>query len=132
MSKKRSVQEIDECSRGTEGSCSEAKLHQIFTPSEKDMLFGTVFRDSELNRVDFSHANLRETEFLNASLNAADFSGADLRGASFIGCDLREACFDQAVMSHTRFDNSWLIGVRGLSEQMSDYVRRHGGMLWFS
>ena len=35
-------------------------------------------------------------------------------------------------MSHTRFDNSWLIGVRGLSEQMSDYVRRHGGMLWFS
>ena|SRR5208282_1135689 len=131
MSRKRPV-EIGECPQRGEGSWSEPGFHRIFTSSEKRMLFGLVFRDSELNRVDFSCADLRETEFHDVSLSATDFSGADLRGASFVRCDLREARFDQAIMSHTRFDNSWLIGVRGLSEQMSDYVRSHGGVLWFS
>jgi len=132
MCKKRSVVRISERSECSEGSCSEGLLHQVFTSSEKCMLSGLVFRDTELNQVDFSRADLRDTEFHDVFLNAADFSGADLRGASFIGCDLRNARFDRAVMSRTRFDNSWLIGARGLSEEMNDYVRRHGGVLWFS
>jgi uncharacterized protein YjbI with pentapeptide repeats len=132
MLKKQSIVLINDYSCCSKGSCSEGPLHRVFTASEKRMLSGLVFRDSELNRVDFSCADLRDTEFHDVFLNAADFSGADLRGASFIGCDLRNARFDRAVMSRTRFDNSWLIGARGLSEEMNEYVRRHGGMLWFS
>jgi uncharacterized protein YjbI with pentapeptide repeats len=132
MRKKQSVVRISERSGCSEGSCSLGLLHQVFTSSEKCMLSGLVFRDSELNRVDFSHADLRETEFHDVFLNAADFSGADLREASFIGCDLRRARFYGAVISGTRFDNSCLIGAHGLSEEMNNYVRRHGGVLWFS
>src|SRR6516225_3534309 len=131
MSKKRSRMRINRCS-GCLELCSGGGLHLVFTPNEKRMLSGLVFRDSELNRVDFSHADLRETEFHDVLLNGADFSGADLRGASFIGCDLRNACFHHVVMSRTRFDKSWLIDARGLSNEMSDYVRRHGGLLWLS
>ena len=131
MSKKRSRMRINRCS-GCLELCSGGGLHLVFTPNEKRMLSGLVFRDSELNRVDFTHADLRETEFHDVLLNGADFSGADLRGACFIGCDLRNARFEHAVMSRTRFDKSYLIGARGLSDAMSNYVRRHGGLLWFS
>ena len=132
MLKKQSVVRINGCSGCLGCLCSDGPLHLVFTPNEKRMLSGLVFRDSELSRVDFSHADLRETEFHDVLLNGADFSGADLRGAYFIGCDLRNARFDYAVMSRTRFDRSWCIGARGLSDDMSDYVRRHGGVLWFS
>lgn len=108
------------------------RLLQIFTPREKTMLFGLVFRDVTLDQVDFSKANLRETAFLYSSLAGADFSGADLREASFIGCDLRDARFDQSIISHTRFDGSWLVGARGVSTLTLEYVRTHGGLLWFS
>jgi len=79
-----------------------------------------------------SDADLHEAEFHDVFLNGADFSSADLRGACFIGCDLRSARFDRAVVSSTRFDKSWFISARGLCDEMSDYVRRHGGLLWFS
>lgn len=132
MDKKRLVVQLGECPDCSKGSCREAPLHQVFTPNEKRTLSGLVFRDAKLNQVDFSYADLNETEFHNVSLSGADFSGADLRGASFIGCDMRNARFDRAVIDGTRFDNSWLIGARGLSEEMNEYVRRHGAVLWFS
>jgi uncharacterized protein YjbI with pentapeptide repeats len=113
-------------------SCSKDEIHRIFTSSEKERLFGLVWDNTELNRVDFSKANLREAEFRSVSLVAADFSGADLRGASFIGCDLREARFDGALLHQTRFDQSWLIGAQGLSEPMREYVRQQGAHLWIS
>jgi uncharacterized protein YjbI with pentapeptide repeats len=115
-----------------ENSCCEGRLHVIFTSEEKRLLFGQVFSDADLNRIDFSCADLRETQFLNVSLNECDFSGADLRGTSFLSCDLRSARFDQAVFGRTRFDNSWVVGARGLSGQRSYYVRKNGGLLWFS
>ncbi len=122
---------IGGCSGCFEGSCSGNGPHRIFTPLEKQQLGGVMFCHSELDRVDFSHADLREAAFHSVSLAAADFSGADLRNASFIECDLRQARFERAVMSNTRFDRSWLIGAHGLSEEMSEYARRHGGLLWF-
>jgi uncharacterized protein YjbI with pentapeptide repeats len=133
MLKKKHSTEI---ARSTQGamrcSCSKGEIHRIFTASEKERLFGLVWCNAELNRVDFSKANLCGAEFRSVSLVAADFSGADLRGASFIGCDLREACFDGALLHQTRFDQSWLIGAQGLSESMREYVRQQGAHLWIS
>ena len=132
MAKKRLVVQLSERPDCSKGSCCEGPLHQVFTPSEKLTLSGLVFRDAKLNLVDFSDADLSEAEFHNVLLSGADFSGADLRGASFIRCDLRNARFDSVVVDGTRFDNSWLIGARGLTEEMNEYVRRHGALLWFS
>jgi len=132
MGRKRLNITISSCPGFAEDSHSLSVLHRVFTTEEKRMLFGLVFRDSELNRVDFSHANLSETEFHRTSLIGADFSRADLRGTSFYGCDLRGARFDHAAIRHTRFDGSWLLGVRGLSEYLLEYVRRRGGLLWAS
>lgn len=122
----------DQDGQSVEPSGRDGELLHVFTAGEKHQLFGMIFSDSELSRVDFSGADLREALFVRASLTAADFSGADLRGASFIGCDLRGARFDHAIMGHTSFDRSWLVGARGLSAQMADYVRTRGGLLWFS
>jgi uncharacterized protein YjbI with pentapeptide repeats len=115
-----------------EGQCCPSGLHVIFTSAEKHLLRGQSFQGCEFNRIDFSSADLRETEFLNVSLKECDFSGADLRGASFIACDLRGANFAGAAFGRTRFDDSWLIGARGLSPWMSDYARGNGGLLWVS
>ncbi|HLH76034.1 MAG TPA: pentapeptide repeat-containing protein [Candidatus Binataceae bacterium] len=109
---------------------SQTTLHAVFTAGEKSHLHDQVFRGCELDRVDFSEANLCEAVFFRVSLSGCDFSRADLRGASFVGCDLRGANFTQAVFGQTRFDNSWLIDVRGLSHWMIGYLRSHGGLLW--
>jgi len=113
-------------------NCCSGGLHTIFTPQEKRLLRAQTFQDCEFNRIDFSSADLRETQFVNVSLNECDFSGADLRGASFIACDLRGTNFAGATLGRTRFDESWLIGARGLSSWMSEYARRNGGLLWLS
>ena len=115
-----------------ERNCCSGGLHIIFTSQEKRLLGAQTFRDCEFNRIDFSSADLRETQFVNVSLNECDFSGADLRGASFIGCDLRGANFAGAAFGRTRFDESLLIGARGLSFWMSEYAGRNGGLLWLS
>ena len=128
MSKRFSIKTVGY----SKGSCSENGPHRIFTPLKKRQLEGLVICHSELNRVDFSHADLREAAFHSVSLAAADFSGADLGNTSFIECDLRQARFERAVISNTRFDRSWLIGAHSLSEEMSEYARRHSGRLWFS
>lgn len=113
-------------------SCCPGRLHVIFTPEEKSLLAGQVFNNLEFDRVDFSHADLRQALFLNVSLSESDFSEADLRGANFIACDLRGATLARAILGRTRFDRSSLVGARGLSRQMSGYVRRNGGLLWLS
>jgi len=115
-----------------EGHCRSGGLHVIFSPAEKRLLRGQIFQNSEFVRIDFSNADLRDAAFLNVSLEECDFSGADLRGASFIACDLRGANFARATFGWTRFDDSWLIGARGLSNHMSDYARRKGALLWAS
>jgi uncharacterized protein YjbI with pentapeptide repeats len=115
-----------------ESRCRSDGLHVIFTPAEKRLLRGQIFKDSEFIRIDFSNADLRDAEFLNISLEGCDFSGANLQGASFIACDLRSANFARAIFGGTRFDDSWLIGARGLSNHMSDYARRKGALLWAS
>ncbi len=131
MAKK--TQSNDTCEdHESEATCCSGQLHAIFTPQEKRLLRAQTFRDCEFNRIDFSSADLRETQFLNASLNQCDFSGADLRGASFVACDLRGANFAGAAFGLTRFDDSWLIGARGLSSWMREYARKNGGLLWLS
>jgi len=132
MLKKKLHHGIGECPGCAEDACSTDGLRHIFTASEKRLLFGLALCHAELDRVDFSGADLRDAEFISVSLVAADFSGADLRGASFFRCDLREARFEGALFQLTRFDDSWLIGARGLSEPMRQYVRRRGGHLWVS
>jgi len=112
--------------------CCSGSLHVIFTAAEKCLLRGHTFQGCQLIRIDFSEADLREAEFLNASLEGSDFSGADLRGTRFIGCNLRRANFSGATFGWTRFDDSWLIGARGLSKRMTDYARRSGALLWAS
>ena len=114
-----------------ESRCSGGLL-VILTPGEKRLLRAQSFDGCEFNRIDFSSTDLRETEFLNVSLRESDFSGCDLRGARFIACDLRGANFAGATLGRTRFDNSWLVGARGLSSAMSDYARGNGGLLWLS
>ena len=127
MSKKSS-----DCADGRHGWRPDSGLREVFTTNEKRSLAGAVFRASDLNRVDFSGADLRNAEFRGVSLVGADFSDSDLRGASFFGCDLHEALFAGALFQLTRFDDSWLIGARGLSESMSEYVRRRGARIWIS
>lgn len=115
-----------------ESRCCSGDVRVIFTPAEKRLLRGQIFQGSEFIRIDFSNADLRDAEFLNVSLEGCDFSGADLQGANFIACDLRGANFARAIFGGTRFDDSWLIGARGLSNHMNDYARRKGALLWAS
>ncbi len=129
MAKNDHAGEVFQCHKD---SCCPGRLHVIFTSREKRLLAGQVFSNIEFNRVDFSHADLREALFLNVSLSESDFSEADLRGAGFIACDLRGASFARAILGRTRFDSSSVVGARGLSRQMSDYIRRNGGLLWLS
>jgi uncharacterized protein YjbI with pentapeptide repeats len=132
MLKKKVSSAVVECPTCGGALCTNEGLHHIFTASEKQRLFGLVVCRAELNLVDFSNANLRVAEFNCVSLVGADFSGADLRGASFLRCDLRDARFDGALFQLTRFDDSWLIGARGLSGPMREYVRQQGAHLWTS
>jgi uncharacterized protein YjbI with pentapeptide repeats len=132
MAKKSEKDGLDKASACDDSVCCAGNLHVVFTPREKRLLGARVFRDCELNRIDFSHADLRETLFMSVSLNECDFSGADLRGTSFIACDLRGANFAGATFSRTCFNNSWLINASGLSASTSEYARRNGGLLWLS
>ena len=106
------------------------KRRVIFTWGEKQLLAGGVFSDVDLDNVDFSGADLRETCFIGVSLEGSDFSEANLSGARFVGCDLRGASFERAIFHRTSFHKSWLIGATGLSQQLRDYVRAKGGLLW--
>lgn len=114
----------------TRSKCCSARTLVIFTPDEKRFLCGRTFLNCEFKNIDFSHANLRYSEFVNVSLEESDFSNADLHGARFVDCDLRGANFAGAALGRTSFDRSWLIGARGLSSRMSDYVRNNGALLW--
>src|SRR5260370_22275591 len=100
-------------------SAPSSGLLEVFTYQEKQQLAGMEVSGLEMDRVDFAGANLRWARFEGVSLYGCDFSGADLREAKFIRCDLRMANFSGATFGQTSFDNSWMIGVRGLSTRMS-------------
>ncbi len=112
MAKKFHAEDSDRADQRGEVRWS-GRLRAIFTSREKRSLWAQTFRGCELDRIDFSNADLRQAQFLNTSLSESDFSGADLRGASFIACHLRGANFTGATFGCTRFDESWLIGLRG-------------------
>jgi uncharacterized protein YjbI with pentapeptide repeats len=106
------------------------RLLEVFTCHEKQQLEGMDVRGLEMNYVDFAGANLRWARFEDVSLYGCDFSRADLREAKFIRCDLRTANFLGATFGRTSFDDSLVIGARGLSTRMSEYVRSKGGLSW--
>lgn len=101
---------------------------KILSAFEKLAMAGRTFEHTALDRVDFSMANLRITRFVHVSLQGCDFSMADLRGARFIACDLRGASFHEARFGDNRFDDSWLVGARGLSVARQQYIRVRGGL----
>jgi len=114
----------------TDERAADSGLLEVFTYEEKRQLAGIEVSGLEMNRVDFAGANLRWARFEDVSLYGCDFSRADLREAKFIRCDLRTANFLGATFGRTSFDDSLVIGARGLSTRMSEYVRSKGGFSW--
>lgn len=102
-------------------------IERVFTPLEKLDLRGAVYKNSELDFVDFVRADLRDARFERVTLTGCDFSGADLRGATFIGCDLRSAIFHGAMLERNRFDGTLLAGVVGVDECKAE-IQRSGGV----
>jgi hypothetical protein len=103
------------------------KIKRIFTAEEKQALGGRIFRESQLDYIDFSAADLRDTRFESVSLYGCDFSGADLRSTAFLDCDLRCACFGRAVFGNNSFKRSWLTGAQDISYLLFEYIRARGG-----
>ena len=103
------------------------KIKRIFTAEEKQALGGRIFRESQLDYIDFSAADLRDTRFESVSLYGCDFSGADLRSTAFLDCDLRCAHFARAVFGSNSFKRSWLTGAEDVSYLLFEYIRARGG-----
>jgi uncharacterized protein YjbI with pentapeptide repeats len=109
------------------GRSARRKIKRVFTAYEKQYLGGRIFRESQLNYLDFSAADLRDTRFESVLLYGCDFSGADLRGTAFLDCDLRGACFGRAVFGNNSFKGSWLTGAQDISCLLFEYIRARGG-----
>ncbi len=102
-------------------------LERIFTEKEKSGLRLRVFKNLNLDCVDFRGAKLSVCKFEDVSLAGSDFTGADLRGAAFLRCDLRRVRFANALFANNRFDGSWLTAAVGLTPRQREYIEKRGG-----
>ncbi|MDX2199633.1 MAG: pentapeptide repeat-containing protein [Phycisphaerae bacterium] len=88
-------------------------------------LDGFDLRGAKLELADFRWCDLIGANLSGADLTRADFHKAELRDATLVDCNLTETNLEDAILigsnlegatlSHTRFNNTNLTGVRGLT-----------------
>jgi uncharacterized protein YjbI with pentapeptide repeats len=102
-------------------------LTKALTEAEKAGLGGAVFRNINLDCVDFARADLRGARFENVSLLGCDFTGADLRAAQFFDCDLRGSRFSEAQWGENVFHGSVFSRSAELSKLEAQEIESKGG-----
>lgn len=77
-------------------------------------LFGCIFREVILDKVDFQEANLSHSEFRQVAISNATMSRSDLRAANFILTTFDEVNFEGAVFGQSHFGYSPIRNCNGL------------------
>jgi uncharacterized protein YjbI with pentapeptide repeats len=105
----------------------DGRLIRVLTEVEKTDLAGALFRNVNLDCVDFVGADLRRARFENVSLIGCDFSRADLRGTEFYDCDLRGSRFSSVNWGNNVFLGSAFSRSSEIGKAQTQEIESSGG-----